>query len=188
MTMKYSTKKAELFEQIYADFRNDVYKIAMYYKVDEHVAQDITQRAFMGLYINFENTKPEKMRCSLFRSARNMAFNWLRDNKRLRNGQIEDLNDIKVSDISVEEWFLRTSEKRHAKILSDDIMMELYSRNKRWYEAIMLSYYMELPEAEVAARMNISPDVLYNRICRAKKWIRATYKEKYEEYLKSRMG
>ena len=186
--MKYSTNKAELFEQIYEKYVHDIYKISLYFVRDEHVAQDLTQRAFLSLYEHFENVKPDKYLQYLARAVHNMAYNWLKAFKRLQDGQIEDLNDACLLDESVEDVCMRRYEKWAAIELADSIMTDLFYYNQNWFQAIAWTYYMEVPQVELAARLHIEPEVLYNRMTRARKWIREHYAEAYEEYLKKKHG
>jgi hypothetical protein len=117
-----------------------------------------------------------------------MAMNWLRDFKRLSDGQIEDLNDEDLKIDSVEDVCMREYEHFSAWELADEIMTDLYFKNRNWYEAVAYSYYFDIPQVTLAKSLNIAPEVLYNRLTRAKKWIRAKYGEKYEEYLKKKHG
>lgn len=186
--MKYSSKREELFEQIYAQYQHDVYKIALYYVKDEHVAQDLMQRAFIAFYGKLYHIKPDKIINYLGRCVKYMAMNWLRDFKRLSDGQIEDLNDEDLKIDSVEDVCMREYEHFSAWELADEIMTDLYFKNRNWYEAVAYSYYFDIPQVTLAKSLNIAPEVLYNRLTRAKKWIRAKYGEKYEEYLKKKHG
>lgn len=54
-------------------------------------------------------------------------------------------------------------------------------KNERWYDAIVLVYYMEMPQAKVAELMGIRLEVLHSLLHRAKKWIKKKYGTEYEE-------
>lgn len=51
-------------------------------------------------------------------------------------------------------------------------MAALSKKNPRWYEAIILVYYMDIPQVKVAEIMEIRKEVLHALLHRAKKWIR----------------
>ena len=61
------------------------------------------------------------------------------------------------------------------------ILDGLAKKNPRWHEAVMLVYYMEIPQAEVAEMMKIRLGVLHSILHRAKNWIKKTYGAEYEE-------
>ena len=54
-------------------------------------------------------------------------------------------------------------------------------KNERWYDAIVLVYYMEMPQAIAAELMGIRLEVLHSLLHRAKKWIKKKYGTEYEE-------
>lgn len=49
------------------------------------------------------------------------------------------------------------------------------------YDAIVLVYYMEMPQAKAAELMGIRLEVLHSLLHRAKKWIKKKYGTEYEE-------
>lgn len=182
--MEYKTRKEELFDSVFRAYQHDVYRISLYYSKNEHAATEITQKAFYNLYLHFENVKPECLRSYLYRTARNLTYNWIRDSKQVRDGNLDDLNEEDATIVSVEDIYIREEEQKIARELSHNILARLYEENKRWYEAITLVYYLGKSHTEVAEELGISKDVLCSRLYRAKKWIRAHYEEEYEEVLK----
>lgn len=168
------------FEVIYQNNQHDMYKVALYYTQQEQAAMEITQKAFYNLYLHFDRVEPSRMRAYVARSIRNMTYNWTRDNKIAKEGNIEDYYEELMID-SLEEIIVRKEEKRIAWELASDILANLYDKNIRWYEVIMLVYYLEIPQEQVAKDQGVEKDVISSRLYRAKQWIRQNYKEQYEE-------
>lgn len=48
------TTREKLYEEVYASYANDVYKICIYYSKDEEKAKDIVQQAFFNFYEIFD--------------------------------------------------------------------------------------------------------------------------------------
>lgn len=171
-------------ENLYKVYENDVYKVCFHFAKDEHIARDMTQKTFFSVYEHYENLRPGRIRPYLIRAAKNTTMNYLRDFKRLREGQIKDLNEKNLKVLSVEDMYIRKESARLACELSNNILERLYKKNHRWYELVVLAYYFEVPQEKIAEHMGIRKDVLQSRLYRAKQWIRKTYRADYERYKK----
>ena len=82
--------KEEKFEELYQQYRNAVYRISLHYTKNEQEAQDIAQKTFFAFYLRMDKIKLECAREYLFRTAKNLSYNWLRDTKREREGECEE--------------------------------------------------------------------------------------------------
>lgn len=177
--MKQAEKRAK-FEVIYRENQHDMYKVALYYTQHEQAAAEITQKAFYNLYLHLEDVDLKTMRAYMGRTIRNMTYNWTRDNKIAKEGNIEDYyEDLMIE--SLEEIIVRKEEKQIAYDLASDILSALYAKNQRWYEAVLLVYYLEVSQEQVAKDQGVEKDVISSRLYRAKQWIRQNYKAQYEE-------
>lgn len=173
-------EKRARFELIYRENEHDMYKVALYFTQQEQAAIEITQKAFYNLFLHLEDVDPSSMRAYMARSIRNMTYNWTRDNKIAKEGNIEDYyEDLMIE--SLEEIILRKEEKRVASDLASDILSGLYVKNQRWYEAIVQVYYLEMSQEQVAKEQGVGKEVISSRLYRAKQWIRQNYREQYEE-------
>lgn len=175
-------------EKLYQMYEDDVYKTCLYFAKDEHIARDMTQKTFFSMYDHYENVKPGRIKPYLIRAAKNTTMNFLRDFKRLREGQIDDLNDEDLKVLSVEDVYIREESAKLARVLSNEILTRLYYKNKRWHELVLLAYYFDIPQEVIAERMGVSVDVIYGRLYRAKQWIRKNFKEEFEKYIKLTEG
>lgn len=172
-------------ETLYQLYEHEVYKTCFHFTKDEHIAKDLTQKTFFRIYDHYENIQPGRMKPYLLRTAKNMTMNFLRDFKRLQDGQIEDLNDEDLKVLSVEDVYIREEEKELARKLGNDILTRLYKKNIRWYELVVMAYYFEIPQEEIAKRIGVNVDVIYSKLYRAKQWIRKSFQKEYDKYIKS---
>ena len=114
--------------------------------------------------------------------ARYRAMNYIRDRKRevplaeitmsedrYPNSLIDDSSEDQVVALLKEKWPFRE--------LGIDIFQELYQKNARWYKAVTLVYYADMPQKEVAKRMGITLNALEGILKRARKWMIKRYKD-----------
>ena len=180
--MKYRMIKEVRFEKIYRAYQNDVYKISLYYTKDEHIAQDITQKVFYQFYLHFDNVNLDMVRSYLIRSARNLSYNWLRDTKRERGGEyLDNVPDENVPHCSTEDDYIRDEEKQETKEFVTMLMERLKEENESWYDIVNLIYCLEKPHDEVAEELGMTREALYNRLYRAKKWLRKKFEDEYKK-------
>lgn len=172
-------EKNVVFERIYRENLHDMYKVALYYTLHEQAAAEITQKAFYNLYLHIEDINLETVRAYLGRTIRNMTYNWTRDNKIAKEGNIEDYYEELMIE-SLEEIIIRKEEKEIAWQLAFDMLSALFVKNQRWYEAVFLAYYLEIPQEELAKKEGVAKDVISSRLYRAKQWIRQNFREQYE--------
>lgn len=66
-------------------------------------------------------------------------------------------------------------------VLYKKISEEMNKKNPRWYEAMVLVYYMDMPQVKAAELMGINLRTLHSLLHRAKNWIKKNYKAEYEE-------
>lgn len=183
--MEYKSNKDEIFNSIYQTYADEIYRVGLHYTRDEHMAQEITQRAFYQLYFHIENVNMDSVRAYLIRTARNLAFNEIRDTKReVLKESFEILEEQSVTIAGLEEIYMRKEEKAQAKTLSNSILERLRMENEAWYEAVMLVYCLEIPQEQAAKQLHIRKDVLYSRLYRARKWVRKNYGKEYADFVR----
>lgn len=171
------------FNEIYEKYKNLVLKAAYMYSGDNYdAAEDITQDTFLKLYKDFDKLKNGNIYAWLYTTAKNAAINY-----RVKSGrEVLDLDNeeshIDEPEIhSTEEEYEETEEERERRQLHEKIFSGLQEKNPRWYRAIILVYYMEIPQEKAAEMMGIRLGTLHAMLHRARKWIRKTYGAEYEE-------
>lgn len=170
------------YDEIYLTHKNLVLKAANLYSGNYHVAEDITQNTFMKLYIYFDDMKKDNIKSWLFSTAKHAALNYVKKAAREVCTKDSDL-EMHMTDIasSSEEELLERYKSIENMELHDRIMIALMEKNRRWYDAITLSYYMEVPQKVVAEKMGIKIEVLHSILHRAKEWIKKEFAVEYEE-------
>lgn len=180
--MEYEKINEEKFEEIYRTFQNDVYKISLYYTKNEHAAQDISQKVFYQFYLHFNNVNLESARAYLLRSARNLSYNWIRDSKHEAQGEFLDVvPEESMPYYSTEDEFIRDEHEQEVKEFVGVLLEQLREENESWYQIIHLIYCLEKPHDQVAEELGLHRDVLYNRLYRAKKWLRRHFENEYKK-------
>ena len=171
------------FNEIYEKYKNLVLKAAYIYSGNNYdVAEDITQDTFLKLYIKFDDLKGGNLSAWLFTTAKNAALNYKKKHDReILSVDDEEYTDDEPYRESTEEEYAENELERERARLHDRIFQGLMEKNPRWYEAVFLAYYMEIPQEKVAQMMDIRLGVLHSILHRAKKWIRKTYGVEYEE-------
>lgn len=180
--MEYKRIKEERFERIYRAYQNDVYKISLYYTKDEHTAQDISQKVFYQFYLHMDGVNSDSIRTYLIRSARNLSYNWLRDMKRQVHGDYLDVvAEEDVPQYSTEDDYIRDEQERERKEFIAMLLERLREENESWYNVVNLIYCLEKPHDTVAKELGMTREVLYNKLYRAKKWLRKKYEDEYKK-------
>lgn len=171
------------FNEIYEKYKNLVLKAAYIYSGNNYdVAEDITQDTFLKLYTKFDDLKGGNLSAWLFTTAKNAALNYKKKHDReILSVDDEEYTDNEPYRESTEEEYAENELERERARLHDRIFQGLMEKNPRWYEAVFLAYYMEIPQEKVAQMMDIRLGVLHSILHRAKKWIRKTYGVEYEE-------
>lgn len=170
------------FDEIYEEYKNLVLKAAYTYSGNYDVAQDITQNTFLQLYIYYNVMNHSNIKSWLYTTAKNYALNYKKRAYReiLEQDMTKDGFASEAMD-SAEEIFLEEEKEHHRSSLHERIFEALVEKNSRWYEAISLVYYLEIPQAKVAEEMGIRIEVLHSLLHRAKSWIKKNFGIEYDE-------
>lgn len=185
--MEYKSIKEEKFDSIYQAHVDSILKVAMHYANDYDIAQEITQKTFIQLYIHLDNMDMDYIFPWLVRTAKNFLYNSNRNSKREILGEVIDT--IMEYDYalccteSMDERYIREEQRQRIGELNDSIFEKLYKKNRKWYEALTLVYCLEKPQQEVAEELGIAIDTLQSRLYRAKQWIRKNYAKEYENVM-----
>ena len=172
-------KRAEL-DRLYRKNVSKVYQTANYYVQDHFAAEEITQEVFLKLYDKLGDIRMDAVYWWLLTTAKNMAINYERDRK--RETLVEEIEETEeLQEKGVDEQLVDLMKQEEYCELTDEIFEALYAKNPRWYEAISVTYFLDMPQKEVAKSMDISLEVLHSTLYRAKKWIKEYYKEQFHQ-------
>lgn len=169
-------------DQAYELYAEITYKIAMKYSANHYIAEEIVQEAFLKLHFHENHVDVENAGKWLAITVKNMALNYLRDSKKECpiDELVYDESETGTDQLDNPEILLLKKEKDAADIaLLDEIFNELYVKNIRWYDAIMLTYVLGKPQKDAADEMGVTMEVFHSMLYRARQWIRKNYGEKY---------
>ena len=175
------------FNEIYEKYKNLVLKVAYRYTEDFDAAEDIMQETFLALYKDMDDKEYSNIQSWLYTTAKHSALNYKKKSKR-------EVSNITTDSETEEESLIiePTRESTEAEYIEDAIEIEraklhervltgLMEKNARWYETVMMSCCLEIPQAEVAAKLNMNMDAFYVMLHRARSWINKEYGVEYDE-------
>ena len=153
--------EGDAFVAAYSEYFGVVYKEALKYSGNHHIAEEIAQDAFFTAYIQCGSESKQQIKTWMLMLSED----------RYPNSLIDDSSEDQVVALLKEKCF---------RELGIDIFQELYQKNARWYKAVTLVYYADMPQKEVAKRMGITLNALEGILKRARKWMIKRYKDQYD--------
>lgn len=178
------------FDAVYTAYAKKVHRNALIITRNKDVAEDIMQEVFMKFYQHMSNIKVENVESWLTTVANNISSNYVRDHKREQHvGDVDEFMQDNEDEIdrsfvyieNLEENYIRRLTREERAKLAQEIYADLYRKNERWHEAIMVTYILERPQKEVAETMGISLGALQLMLFRARNWIRKQYQKRYDQ-------
>ena len=171
------------FDTIYRTYRDVVFKIARLYVKDDDTASDIMQDTFFHFHTRMEDVSDTSIKAYLVATAKNLAFNHIRDSKHeIQTEEIEQTAmKVEIPAESAEEEYLYSERKKQSIAVGKQIMEELRVKNESWYEVVDLWLVQELDDDEISERLGITKEALYSRKFRAKAWLQKEYRERLED-------
>ena len=167
-TGQVTTKDSEMqFEQLYAQYADDVLRMAYFYLADRHKAEDVCQDVFVKLYTHGHTIEPGKEKAWLLRVTVNSCRDlwrgaWL---KRVVLGA-PTLEIIPAQD--------ETIEQREEKA---ELMRAVNKLPAVFREAVLLHYYQGLGISEIAQMLDLPEGTISSRLSRARKKLEVLLKE-----------
>ena len=102
-------------------------------------------------------------------------MNYIRDHKREVSLEEITMSEEKYPDALVddssEEYVIAMLKEQGFRKLGIDIFRELYQKKARWYQAVTLVYYVDMPQKEAAKQMGVTLYALEGMLKRARKWM-----------------
>lgn len=133
---------------------------------DPRDAEDVVQEFFASLWRKRETMGDIGSPASyLRRSVRNRSLNFLRDQKRIPQGDEERMPDLATRDSVV-------SEKLEAKELEERITRAIDALPERCRLVFVLSRFEEMKQKDIAEKLNISTKTVENQMSRAYRFLR----------------
>lgn len=175
------SKRREGFDAVYLEYRDEVFQTAVLCIHNPSDAEDIAQEVFVRYYIYTAHSIVANPRSWLLTTSKNLARNYM------KHAQYERLLDRDESmellmerEPDVEDVFFGKLWKKEIYEYTDMILEAVKSRNKKWYDALMYAYCMEMPRRDIAECMGITLNALEGILKRAKNWIKDNYRDEYD--------
>lgn len=172
------------FVDAYSEYFDVVYREALRYSGNHHVAEEIAQDAFFMAYVQNGNESKQQIKAWMLMLAKYRAMNYIRDHKREVSLEEITMSEDKYPDALVddssEEYVIAMLKKQDFRKLGIDIFRELYQKKARWYQAVTLVYYVDMPQKEAAKQMGVILYALEGMLKRARKWMIKRYKDEYD--------
>lgn len=171
-------------ERLYEKHRDRTYQKAKNHSVNEYIAEEIVQEAFLKLYYEWSDIPVEAVGKWLSVTVDHMIIDYIRHYYR------EDL----VSDWRLEcgieksgrnlgenpeETFLRELQNRANCLFLQEFWEDLYSHNQQWFRVLWLTCVEKKSQKEVAEVLQISTDSVRGLLYRARQWISCNYGQDY---------
>ena len=159
------------FKEIYEAYENDVFKVAMSYIHDYHLAEDATQVAFMGIAKNiykFNGMSSEDIRIYILKVARNAAFYVIKHNPKNTITLEEKLNIAYNNDLTKTIIDHEIIEQMTAFVAT---MKPIYR------DVLSLHFRYGMKAKEIAKQLNIPEKTAFTRLERGKAIVIEKFKE-----------
>ena len=161
---------AAQFESLYAQYADDVLRMAYFYLADRQKAEDVCQEVFVKLYTHGHAIEPGREKAWLLRVTVNSCRDlwrsaWL---KRVVLGA-PTLEMIPAQDETIEQ-----------KEVKEELMRAVNKLPTAFREAVLLHYYQGLGISEIAQMLGLPEGTISSRLSRARKKLSVLLKE--EDY------
>ena len=168
--------KDESFHEVFQKNYRLIFHAVLLRTNNHELAEDICQQTFLKYLEYREVVKSGAERGWLLAVAKNLLTDdfrkkkpWLFDQTQMEEESVRLCYEVDMAKEVSRKDFLR------------QILMELEMKNKDWYDAVYEVCMLNLPEAEVAAKKDISIDLLRARLCRGRQFLKQRFGEDYRE-------
>ena len=167
-------------KQLFIQFRKLIYPHVYFILNDHAMVEDVIQEAFMKAIIKGPKThEGSNMTAWLKKIARNTAFDFYKKNKKFR--QVSEVHDVIKNESAVAQEMSNVQESVETDI-RNGILYSTIKDLKPGYRMIIYLHYIEgLPYSEICKELDISEQVLAQRMARARKKLAKLFKRKWGE-------
>ena len=152
------------FQDYYSLYRKDVYLTAYSILHSQAAAEDITEEAFLELYTNMLHVDNiRNVKAWLLIVSKRKAINYAKS----RNWNFSQLE---------EECCGKSFENQIVdRIFIGNILNDLYTHNKFWYEVVEMHYLLGMTVREIALTLNCTEMSVLNGLRRARLYLKKEY-------------
>lgn len=146
-------------------YKNMVYTLSIKIVKNKEEAEEISQDAFVKAYKSLKNFKGEsKFSTWVYKIAYNASLDAIKRNNRFSN--IENIDDIKVGNLSDIKGALEYLEEKERKKVIGDALLKL---NEDERTILTLFYFEELSIKDIAKVVNLLEDNIKVKLYRSRK-------------------
>jgi len=142
----------EFFEKIYYEYKDDVYRLALFYTQNKYDAEDIVQRTFIKVYKKLNKIQNNNIKQYLLTITANECKDLFKSFWRRNTNSIFDI-EIKDSKIDSKE---------------NELLDELKRLPKKYRICIHLHYFYGYSVKEIAMIENINENTAKTRLSRGR--------------------
>lgn len=161
------------FSRLVEKYTNYVFSICFGVLQDTHIAQDVTQEAFLKAYTSIQRFEQDSFKSWLARIATNASIDHLRKRQRdsLRVQHLEDETDR-------ESQIQPSAEVEAMQQLRQQQLRKLVASLPEHYRVVVDRYYFqEQGYRQIAQELGISEKTVESQLYRARKLIKTRWKE-----------
>ncbi len=155
------------FEKLYEEHWKMLCAIGNKITGSQNVTKDIVQDVFVSFLEKYEQREIENVSAYLVQALRYKCFQWL------RNEKIADKHIARVNRVLIEDC---TENDVNVRFLSGQIEEILAGMPERPQQIFRLSRFENLPNDEIAARLNLNKNTVENHLTRALHILRLSLK------------
>ena len=156
------------FACLIGKYRKQVHAHAWRKTRDYHIAEDITQEAFLQVYQKLETLEDSTQFSRwLYKIVNNLCNAWFRKNRI----KTESLEETDISEIETEAYsqYIATEQAKTTAEAQRDLVKKLLAKLKESdREVITLHYFEEMTSAEIGTYLGVSENTAKSRIRRAR--------------------
>lgn len=156
-----------LFEQLYAQYADDVLRMAYFYLADRHKAEDICQDVFVKLFTHLQEIEPGREKAWLLR----VTVNACRDTWRSAWLRRVVLGAPSLEIIPAQEDSFEQREEKAA------VLRAVHKLPAPFREIILLYYYQEMSISQIAQMLDLPEGTVSSRLSRGRSKLGALLKE-----------
>ncbi|HSO50404.1 MAG TPA: sigma-70 family RNA polymerase sigma factor [Acidimicrobiia bacterium] len=142
--------RRELMETLYQREAVSLVRLARIFTDDRNAAEDLVQEAFIRLF-NSAHRIQDEARVSAY--LRSIVLNLARDHNR------RGLMSLRHQDVMTDRWVPQQPDEEVVRTESQaSVLAALRSLSPRQRDCLVLRFYLELSEGEIATTLDISPN------------------------------
>lgn len=172
----------DAFGDLIRNYEHAAFGLALSYSQDFFIAEDLTQEAFISAYLNLDRLRdPVKFGPWLKEIVVNQCRNWHRSKK---------TELLAMKELSQNEWHRQQDisspdQIYEAKDMRTHIMTAIGRLSQKNRQAVILYYIHDLSVEEIGAFLETSPDVINQRLHRARTQLKEDMMTMIEDILKT---